>query len=93
MKDRSSLPAVFALCALYLALYLAAYHSFTCGPLLLIALAPFAVAVCEARNGPAAIGVVIVASVILWFFGNLFFAAYNWAALLALSLLHACIIG
>jgi apolipoprotein N-acyltransferase len=90
---RYSLTAVCGLSALYLALYLSAYYSFLCGPLLLVALAPFAVAVCGAPRGMAAIGIVTIASVILWFLGNLFFATYNWAALVALAVLHALIIG
>lgn len=88
-----SLKATWALSAVYVALYLAAYYSFACGPLLLVALTPFAVAVCGATKGGAASAVITFASFLLWFFGNLFFATYNWAALLALTLLHALIIG
>jgi apolipoprotein N-acyltransferase len=88
-----SLPIVCGLSALYAGLYLAVFLSFRWAPLLLAALAPFALAVCRGRNGVASIVVATIASAILWFFGNLFFAAYNWAAVLALSLLHAGIIG
>jgi len=78
---------------LYLALYLPAFISYRWAPLLLVALAPFALAVCGARNGFAAIVLVTAASLVLWLFGNLFFAAYNFVAVIALALLHACILG
>jgi apolipoprotein N-acyltransferase len=39
-----------------------------------------------------ALGIVGVASAVLWFFGNLFFATYNWVAVLALAIFHAGII-
>lgn len=85
--------AVCGLSALYAALYLAVFLSFRWAPLLLIALAPFALAVCGGKNGAASIAIATIASAVLWFFGNLFFATYNWAAVLALALLHASIIG
>ncbi len=78
--------------ALYAALYLAVFISYTWAPLLLVALTPFALALCGARKGLPALAIIGVASVVLWFFGNLFFATYNWAAVLALALLHAGII-
>lgn len=89
-----SLSLVCLLAAAYAGLYLPVFISYArWAPLLLAALAPFALAVCGGRNGAAAISIVTVASAILWFFGNLFFATYNWAAVLALSIVHAAIIG
>ncbi len=87
-----SLAAVCALSAFYVALYLAVFISYTWAPLLLVALTPFALALCGARNGVLALGIVGLASAVLWFFGNLFFATYNWVAVFALALLHAGII-
>ncbi len=87
-----SLAAVCVLSALYVALYLAVFISYRWAPLLLVALTPFALALCGARNGVLALGIVGVASAVLWFFGNLFFATYNWVAVFALALLHAGII-
>ncbi len=87
-----SLGTVCALSAVYGALYLAVFISYTWAPLLLVALTPFALALCVARKGVLALGIVGLASVVLWFFGNLFYATYNWAAVLALALLHAGII-
>lgn len=81
-----------ALSATYAALYLAVFISYRWAPLLLVALTPFGLALCGARNGTRALGIVGVASVMLWFFGNLFFATYNWIAVIALALLHAGII-
>lgn len=78
--------------ALYAGLYLAVFISYRWAPLLLVALTPFALALCAARNGLLALGIVGVASAVLWFFGNLFFATYNWVAVLALAFLHAGII-
>ena len=78
--------------ALYAALYLAVFISYTWAPLLLVALTPFALALCGARKGLPALAIIGVASIVLWFFGNLFFATYNWAAVLALAILHAGII-
>ena len=78
--------------ALYAALYLAVFISYKLAPLLLVALTPFALALCGARKGLPALGIVGIASVLLWFFGNLFFATYNWVAVLALAILHAGII-
>jgi apolipoprotein N-acyltransferase len=92
-RERYSLPIVCGLSVLYAGLYLAVFLSFRWAPLLLVALAPFALAVCGAEHGGRAIGIVTLASAILWYFGNLFFATYNWAAVLALALLHAGIIG
>jgi apolipoprotein N-acyltransferase len=87
-----SLAAVCALSALYAALYLAVFISYRWAPLLLVALTPFALVLCGARNGVLALGIVGLASTALWFFGNLFFATYNWVAVVALALLHAGII-
>ena len=87
-----SLAAVCALSALYAGLYLAVFISYRWAPLLLVALTPFALALCGARNGVLGLGIVGLASAVLWFFGNLFFATYNWVAVLALALLHAGII-
>ena len=84
---------VCGLSALYAAFYLAVFLSFRWAPLLLVGLAPFALAVCGGKNGAASIGIATIASALLWFFGNLFFATYNWAAVVALALLHAGIIG
>ena len=84
---------VLGLSALYAALYLAVFLSFRWAPLLLVALAPFALAVCGGKNAAAAIAIATIASAVLWFFGNRFFATYNWAAVLALAFLHASIIG
>ena len=78
--------------ALYAGLYLAVFISYRWAPLLLIALTPFALALCGAKKGLPALGIVGVASALLWFFGNLFFATYNWVAVLALAILHAGII-
>ena len=58
----------------------------------LVALTPFALALCGAKKGLPALAIVGVASALLWFFGNLFFATYNGVAVLALALLHAGII-
>jgi apolipoprotein N-acyltransferase len=80
------------LSALYAALYLAVFISYRWAPLLLVALTPFALALCGAKKGLPALAIVGVASALLWFFGNLFFATYNWAAVLALAILHAGII-
>jgi apolipoprotein N-acyltransferase len=80
------------LSALYAGLYLAVFISYTWSPLLLIALTPFALALCGARKGVPALAIVGIASVVLWFFGNLFYATYNWVAVLALAFLHAGII-
>jgi apolipoprotein N-acyltransferase len=88
-----SVLAVCGLSVLYAALYLAVFVSYRWAPLLLIALTPFALALCGARKGGVAVGIVTVASAVLWFFGNLFFATYNWVAVLALAFLHAGIIG
>jgi apolipoprotein N-acyltransferase len=87
-----SLAAVCALSVVYVGLYLVVFISYTWALLLLVALTPFALALCGARNGVGALGVVGLASAVLWFFGNLFYATYNWAAVLALALLHAGII-
>jgi len=84
--------AICGLSALYAGLYLAVFISYRWAPLLLVALTPFALALCGARNGLLALGIVGVASAVLWFFGNLFFATYNWVAVLALAFLHAGII-
>ena len=78
--------------ALYAALYLAVFIDYTWAPLLLVALTPFALALCGAKKGLPALAIAGVASVVLWFFGNLFFATYNWVAVLALAILHAGII-
>ena len=78
--------------ALYAALYLAVFINYRWAPLLLVALAPFALALCGAKRGLPTLAIVGVASAVLWFFGNLFFATYNWVAVLALALLHAGII-
>ncbi len=78
--------------ALYAGLYLAVFISYRWAPLLLIALTPFALALCGAKKGLPALAIVGVASALLWFFGNLFFATYNWVAVLALAILHAGII-
>src|ERR1700736_2097418 len=91
-QNSYSLGMVCALSAVYAALYLAVFISYTWAPLLLVALTPFALALCGARHGARALGIVGVASAVLWFFGNLFYATYNWAAVLALTLLHAGII-
>src|SRR5688572_31317817 len=96
-EDRSArdgyLPAVvFWLSALYAALYLAVFISYRWAPLLLVALTPFALALCGARKGFVSLAIVGIASALLWFFGNLFFATYNWMAVLALAILHAGII-
>jgi apolipoprotein N-acyltransferase len=80
------------LSALYAGLYLAVFISYRWPPLLLIALAPFALALCGAKKGLPALAIVGVASALLWFFGNLFFATFNGVAVLALALLHAGII-
>ena len=86
-------PAVVSgLSATYAALYLAVFISYNWAPLLLVALTPFALALCGARKGLPALAIVGVASAVLWFFGNLFFATYNWVAVLALAILHAGII-
>ena len=87
-----SLAVVCGLSALYAALYLVVFISYRWAPLLLIALTPFALALCGAKKGLPALGVIGLASVLLWFFGNLFFATYNWVAVLALAFLHAGII-
>lgn len=55
-------------------------------------MAPFALALCGAKKGLPALAIVGVASAVLWFFGNLFFATFNWVAVLALAILHAGII-
>ena len=78
--------------ALYAGLYLAVFISYRWAPLLLVALTPFALALCGAKKGLPALAIVGVASALLWFFGNLFFATYNWVAVLALAILHAGII-
>ncbi len=83
---------VGVLSAIYASLYLAVFISYAWAPLLLVALTPFALALYAARNGLLALGLVGLASAVLWFFGNLFFATYNWVAVLALALLHAGII-
>jgi apolipoprotein N-acyltransferase len=88
-----SLLAVASLSAIYAVLYLAVFVSYTWAPLLLVALAPLALAVVGAKNGATGIAVVTMASAVLWFCGNQFFATYNAVAVLALSLLHAAIIG
>jgi apolipoprotein N-acyltransferase len=80
------------LSALYAGLYLAVFISYRWAPLLLVALTPFALALCGAKKGLPALAIVGVASALLWFFGNLFFATYNWVAVLALAFLHAGII-
>jgi apolipoprotein N-acyltransferase len=80
------------LSALYAALYLAVFISYKLAPLLLVALTPFALALCGAKKGLPALAIVGVASALLWFFGNLFFATYNWVAVFALAILHASII-
>jgi apolipoprotein N-acyltransferase len=80
------------LSALYAALYLAVFVSYRWAPLLLVALTPFALALCGAKKGLPALAIVGVASALLWFFGNLFFATFNWVAVLALAILHAGII-
>lgn len=77
---------------LYAGLYLAVFISYRWAPLLLIALTPFALALCGAKKGLPALAIVGVASALLWFFGNLFFATFNGVAVLALALLHAGII-
>jgi apolipoprotein N-acyltransferase len=92
-RRKYSILAVCGLSALYAGLYLAVFISYQWAPLLLVALTPFALAICGARNGGVAIGVVTIASAVLWFFGNLFFATYNWVAVFALALLHAGIIA
>jgi apolipoprotein N-acyltransferase len=96
-EDRSARagysPAIICgLSATYAALYLVVFISYRWGPLLLVALTPFALALCGARNGFLSLGIVGLASALLWFFGNLFFATYNWVAVLALAILHAGII-
>ena len=78
--------------AIYAALYLAVFISYKLAPLLLVALTPFALALCGAKKGLPALAIVGVASVLLWFFGNLFFATFNSVAVLALAILHAGII-
>jgi len=80
------------LSTLYAGLYLAVFISYRWAPLLLIALTPFALALCGAKKGLPALAIVGVASALLWFFGNLFFATFNGVAVLALALLHAGII-
>jgi len=80
------------LSAIYAALYLAVFISYKLAPLLLVALTPFALALCGAKKGLPALAIVGVASVLLWFFGNLFFATFNSVAVLALAILHAGII-
>jgi apolipoprotein N-acyltransferase len=77
---------------LYAALYLVVFISYRWAPLLLVALTPFALALCGARKGLPALAIVGVASALLWFFGNLFYATYNWVAVLVLAFLHAGII-
>lgn len=93
VRGHYSVPAVALLSALYVALYLPAFISYRSAPLLFVAFAPFALAVCGARNGAPAVIIVTAASAVLWFFGNLFFGAYNLMAVVALALVHACIIG
>ncbi len=78
--------------AVYAALYLAVFISYSWAPLLLVALTPFALALCGARKGLPALAIVGVASALLWFFGNLFYATYNLVAVLVLAFLHAGII-
>ena len=78
--------------ALFAALYLAVFINYKWAALLLVALTPFALALCGAKKGLPALAIVGVASAVLWFFGNLFFATYNWVAVLALAILHAGII-
>jgi apolipoprotein N-acyltransferase len=80
------------LSAVYAALYLAVFISYSWAPLLLVALTPFALALCGAKKGLPALAIVGVASALLWFFGNLFYATYNWVAVLVLAFLHAGII-
>ena len=58
--------AVCGLSVIYAALYLAVFLSFRWAPLLLFALAPFALTVCGGKNGAASIGIVTIASAILW---------------------------
>ncbi len=77
---------------MYAALYLVVFISYRWAPLLLVALTPFALALCGARKGLPALAIVGVASALLWFFGNLFYATYNWVAVLVLAFLHAGII-
>lgn len=80
------------LSALYAALYLPAFDPYHWAPLLFVALVPFALALCGARNRILALVPVAIASAVLWFLGNLFFATYNWVAVVALAILHGGII-
>ena len=91
-RDGYAPVVVCGLSALYAALYLAVFLSYRWAPLLLVALTPFALALCGAKKGLSALAIVGIASALLWFFGNLFFATYNWVAVLALAILHAGII-
>lgn len=91
-RDSYSPAIICGLSATYAALYFVVFISYRWGPLLLVALTPFALALCGARNGSLSLGIVGLASAVLWFFGNLFFATYNWVAVLALAILHAGII-
>ena len=87
-----SLAKVWTFSAVYAALYLVVFLSYKWAPLLLIALTPLALALCGGRKTVPALAIVGIASAVLWFFGNLFFATYNWVAVLALAILHAAII-
>ena len=73
-------------------LYLVVFISYRWAPLLLVALTPFALALCGAKKGMPALGIIGVRFRAALVFGNLFFATYNWVAVLALAFLHAGII-